>query len=330
MVLRRAFVATLLLLPLGLTACGSDSESEGSSAPAGRSASTAAAAEAHEPVQVDHVFGTTEIDDVPERIVTIDVQWTDTMLAMGVEPVGYSVDPYMPDGVVPWQQLPADAKALDLADGLPIEKIAALKPDLIVGSYSIADKRTYQLLSAIAPTIPNIDDSQVQPWQDLVRLAGTILDRPDDAASLVASVDGEVAQTAEDLPGLAGKTFALAQYVVGDSVYIVADENDGSSVFFQQLGMTMFEPVRAQGKKTGEARINVSTERGDLLRADLLAFLVNGGDESDLSDIPGFDSLPGTVAVLDYPTIVGLNTPTPLSIPYSLDQLRPYLEQAAA
>jgi iron complex transport system substrate-binding protein len=93
--------------------------------------------------------------------------------------------------------------------------------------------------------------------------------------------------------------------------------------------MTLYPPVRQEGARTGAARINVSTERADLLRADLLAFLVNGGDRSNLSDIPGFDQLPGTVAVLDYPTIVGLNTPSPLSIRYALERLRPYLDQAA-
>lgn len=86
-------------------------------------------------------------------------------------------------------------------------------------------------------------------------------------------MDDQVAAVAEELPGLAGKTFSLAQYVVGDSMYIVADERDGSSVFFQQLGMAMYGPVEAQGDATGDARINVSTERSDLLQADLLAFL---------------------------------------------------------
>ncbi|MDF1603954.1 ABC transporter substrate-binding protein [Nocardioides sp. YIM 152315] len=318
---RRAAAVPFLFLPLVAAGCGSEDDA---------TASGPADAAGAEPLVVDHVYGTTEIDGVPERIVTIDLQWTDTMLAMGVEPIGYTVDSYMPDGTVPWQDLPADAEALDLTDGVPIEQIAALDPDLIVGSYSIADERTYELLSGIAPTVPNLDDAQVASWQELVTLAGNVLDRPDDAVAVVDDVDGAVAQTAADLPGLEGQTFALAQYVVGDSMYIVADENDGSSVFFQQLGMEMFAPVRAQGEKTGEARINVSTERADLLRADLLAFLVNGGDERDLADIPAFDTLPGTVAVLDYPTIVGLNTPSPLSIPYALEQVRPYLDEAAA
>lgn len=216
-----------------------------------------------------------------------------------------------------------------MADGVPVEQIAELQPDLIVGTYSITDEAVYDQLAQIAPTIATLDAAQVEPWQDLVHTAGEVLADPEAADELVASVDEQVAAVADDLPGLRNKTFALAQYVVGDAIYIVADEADGSSVFFQQLGMTMYPPVRDHGEKTGQTRINVSTERSDLLRADFLAFLINGGDEADLADIAGFEQLPGTVAVLDYATIVGLNTPSPLSIPYALEQLLPYLEQAA-
>ncbi|RIQ30256.1 ABC transporter substrate-binding protein [Jiangella rhizosphaerae] len=316
------WVPVALGLAVVLGACGG-----GDTEPAADSADGDAAPET---VTVDHMYGSTEITGVPERIVTIDLQWTDVMLAMGVEPVGYSVDAFMPESGVPWQELPADAEPLPLDDGPPIEQIAELQPDLIVGTFSITDEATYEQLSGIAPTIPGLDERQVTPWQDLVRTAGDVLGEPTRADEVIAEVDGEVAAVAEELPGLQGKTFSLAQYIVGDSMYIVADEQDGSSVFFQQLGMTMYGPVKAEGEATGDARVNVSTERSDLLQADLLAFLVNGGDESDLADIPGFDQLPGTVAVLDYPTIVGLNTPSPLSIPYGLEQLRPYLEEAAS
>lgn len=279
---------------------------------------------------VEHRFGTTEIDAVPERVVTVDVQWTDVMMAMDVDPVGYTVDSFMPESGVPWQDLPAEAEALSVDDGVPIEQIAELAPDLIVGTFSISDEDVYGQLSEIAPTIATLDEEQVTPWQDLVRTAGDVLADPDQAEEIIDSVDSRVADVAQELPGLEGRTFALAQYIVGDSMYIVADENDGSSTFFEQLGMTMYPPVREQGEETGDTRIQVSPERSDLLRSDLLTFLVNGGDENDLRDIAGFDRLPGTVAVLDYPTIVGLNTPSPLSIPYALERMRPHLEEAAA
>lgn len=324
--LRRCLVAGVASVLL-LSACGGGSGSDDEANDEAGDAAPAAAADG--PTVVEHIYGSTEVEGVPQRIVSLDQQWTDTLLALGVEPVGYGVDSFMPDGVVPWQELPADATALDLAAGPPIEEIAALEPDLIVGTYYIPDQRTYELLSGIAPTIANLHEQDVTPWQDVVAMAGDMLEQDDEAAALVAEVDSQVAAAADDLPGLAGQTFALAQYIVGDSIYIVADEEDGSSVFFQQLGMTLSPEVKAEGESSGQTRVQVSTERADLLRADVVAFLVNGGDESDLADIPGFDTLPGTVAVLDYPTIVGLNTPSPLSIPYSLEKMRPYLEEAA-
>jgi iron complex transport system substrate-binding protein len=312
-------LGAVLLLLTGLAACGSD----------GSAAESSAATTLDSPVTVKHQFGETTIDSVPRRIVTIDVQWTDVMLAMGVEPVGYTVDALMPDSTVPWQKLPSGAKALELTDGVPVEQVLALDPDLVLGSFSIADEETYEQLSDRVPTITGAPDLQVASWQDMVRTAGRFLNEPSRAEQVISSVDDEVAAVAGELPALKGKTFALAQYVVGDSMYIVADEKDGSSVFFQQLGMTLYPPVVAEGQKTGDARVNVSTERADLLQADFLAFLVNGGGESDLADIPGFDQLPGTVAVLDYPTVVGLNTPTPLSIPYALEKVKPYLKEVA-
>src|SRR5699024_10933000 len=167
-------------------------------------------------------------------------------------------------------------------------------------------------------------------WPDLVETAGEILDEADKATDVRQQVDAKIDQVSEDLPQLSGRSFAVAQYIVGDSLYVVADPDDGSSQLFRRLGMTLQPEVVRQGKKSGQARIKVSTERADLLTADFLAFLVNGGDKSDLADIPGFEQLPasksGAAAVLDYPTIAGINTPTPLSIPYVLKKLRPYLE----
>ncbi|GAA1749816.1 ABC transporter substrate-binding protein [Streptomonospora arabica] len=311
-------IALAAALVLGAAACGApDSEpsADGPSLP--------------EPVEVEHRFDTTTVEAVPKRVVTLDLQWTDVMLSMGVEPVGYPADTAMPESGVPWQDFSGDAESLSVADGLPIERIAALEPDLIVGTYTIPDRKSYRLLSRIAPTIASLDERQVMPWADLVGIAGKVLDEPAAADEVVASVQDEVEAAAADMPQLKGRTFALAQYVVGDKLYIVADEQDGSSTFFHDLGMRMYPQVKRRGEETGDARIGVSTERSDLLRADFVAFLVNGGDESELGDIPGFDELPGTVAVLDYPTIVALNTPTPLSIPHALEALRPHLADVA-
>ncbi|MDI2027141.1 ABC transporter substrate-binding protein [Saccharopolyspora sp. TS4A08] len=311
-------LVALFLVLLGVTAC----------APAGHDSGGGALAS---PVTVEHRFGTTTIDHVPKRVVSLDRQWTDVLLSLGVQPVGYGVDRMMPAGQVPWERLGPDAVGVDVAGGVPVERILALQPDLIVSSYAITDPATYRLLSRVAPTIaaPSQADS-VPAWQDLVRTAGRFLDRPADAERVVSSVEGRIAETARRLPGLRGKTFAMGRYVVGDAIYLVADEDDGATQLFRSLGMRIHPPVVEAGTATHQARIRVSPERVDLLRADLVAFLVTGGDRSALSGIPGFAQLPGTVEVLAYPTIAGLNTPSPLSLPYALDQFLPSLEAAAA
>lgn len=326
-----SFVLAVVLLIGGCSTATSSQTAPGSGSASGAGAATTTGSPAaFRPVTVPHAYGTATIDRRPERVVTLDQQWTDTMVALGVTPVGYPADRGMPGGIAPWQDLPATSTALDVSTGVPIEQIAALRPDLILGSYPISDRTVYDRLAAIAPTVASLTDRQVDPWQEMTTTAGDFLGEPAAAAALIDAVDGQVRAVAAELPGLRGQTFSLAQYVVGKGLTIVADPEDGSSIFFSDLGMTLYPPVVDEGTSAGVARLQVSTERADLLRADLVAFLINGGDESALADIPGFDQLPGTTAVLDYPTIVGLNVPSPLSIPFALQKLRPALEKAAA
>lgn len=318
-VLRRA-AAGLAVVTLGamLTSCGG---------PAAQQTEKAGAA-----VTVGHRFGTTTVKGMPKRVVALDQQWTDVLLAMGVKPVGHGADPRAgKDGRAPWQTaLPASSKTFPIdTKGPPLETIAALHPDLIVGSFTIPDRTTYQKLAGIAPTVPAIDARQVERWPDLVRTAGRILGDTARAEKVIAGVDGKVAAIRKQMPWLRGKTFALAQYIVGDSVIAVADPADGSTELFNSLGMKQYPALVAEGKKQKQPRISVSPERLDVLRSDLLMFLVNGGSKADLTDLPGWDDLPsvngGSAAVLDYPTIAGLNVPTPLSIPYALDKVTPAL-----
>jgi iron complex transport system substrate-binding protein len=117
------------LLVAGLAACGSEDPA----------ADTPGSGKLGAPVAVKHRFGETTVDTVPKRIVTVDLKWTEVMLATGVEPVGYTVDAPMPDSKVPWQKPPTGARALPLNDGVPVEQILALNPDLVLGSFSIAD-----------------------------------------------------------------------------------------------------------------------------------------------------------------------------------------------
>ncbi len=164
---------------------------------------------------------------------------------------------------------------------------------------------------ADSPTISLLGDGdQVAPWQQMVTVAGELLGEPEEAEALIDEAEQRSADVAEELPGLKGKTFALANYVPGDSIYVVADPDDGSRVFFAQLGMEIDPDILAIVDGVSD-RAEISLEQIGLLDADLLVLFTNDADTSTTP--PWLASTP----------------PTPLSIPYSLDLARPALEAAA-
>jgi iron complex transport system substrate-binding protein len=339
-------VALLLALVTLLPACGGDDDSgdggveaeasggettngaDTTSAPAGGHSS----GEVGGPITVEHSYGTTVVEGVPERIVSLDGQWTDVLVALDAPLVGAATDPTVDGGRYPWQDgIPEDVESIEVTDAIPVEAVAALQPDLIVVTWAVTEQATYDLLSQVAPTIPMLGDAPVDRWQDIAAVAGDVLGRPDEGAALVDEVDRLIAEVTAELPGLEGRTYAMANYVPGDKIYVVADPDDGASTFFRQMGIEIDPELVDMAESGSRDRLELSLEQVGLLDSDLLVLLTNGVDPAE---IPGYESLPavrsGAVAVLDLAEVVGLNTPSPLSIPYSLDAVRPALEALAA
>jgi iron complex transport system substrate-binding protein len=285
-----------------------------------------------ETVSVEHVYGTTTVEGRPSKVVSLDTQWTDVLIALGEPPVGYVLDPNVEGGSFPWRddQL-ADSTGISTIDGVPYEQVAALQPDLIVGSYLIEDEAAYRRLSEIAPTIPLLGSRDVDPWQDMATVAGDFLGDPSQAAGLVADAEALTAGVRAELPGLEGKTVAMANYVPGDAIYVVSDPEDGANVLFEQLGLSLAPTILDAADGSASGRVELSLENVGMLDADVLVLFTNGADPTSLV---GYSSLPavrgGTAVVLDYAAVVGLNTPTPLSIPYSLELIRPALDAAGS
>jgi iron complex transport system substrate-binding protein len=322
-------LAVVVLLTLLLGAC-SDGEDDGASTDA--SDPSAEGGESGETVTVEHLYGSTEVPVGPERVVSLDTQWTDVLTALDAPPTGYLLDPNVDGGVFPWQgDLLDESTGIEATDALPYEEVAALEPDLIVVTYLAQDEGDYELLSEIAPTIPllSTDPDQVDSWQEITAVAGDVLAVPDEAAALVDQVDATVDAVAAELPELEGQTFALANFVPGDAIYVVADPDDGANVLFAQLGLELPAPLLDAADDVS-GRVELSLEQTELLDADVLVLFTNGAEPEELS---GYEQLPavetGAVALLDYGEVVGLNTPTPLSVPYSLELIRPALVAAA-
>ncbi|MBY6683954.1 ABC transporter substrate-binding protein [Rhodococcus sp. BP-149] len=289
-------------------------------------------------VTIDHALGSTSVDRAElgsdPRIVTLTVPATDAALALGVQPVAFASDVTgSPDGHYPWQtELAADVPLVPVpVDGtLPIEEIASYAPDLILADFAASTPAQYDQLTALAPTIPVIGDT-VSPYDALTRALGTVLGREDAAEAAIARTETALADTAAALPGLAGKTALLSQYIPAtQQLVVVADPDDGASAFYQELGMTLPPIERAE---TAGNRLVVGPERVDILNSDLVIILVNGGTAADLEALPGWADLPsvrsGGMLITDYATIIALNTPSPASLTYALEKVRPTLRSIA-
>ena len=316
-------LAALVALVVALAACGGD-DPAADDEPAGDEAASGS-------VEIDHVFGTTTVDGVPERIVSLDPQWTDVLLALDVTPVGYITSPLQESDHFPWQEDGLDgSEPVNYVDQLPRDAIANLQPDLILVTYAATGQPDYDSLVEIgAPVIAAPTDAEVQPWDELTEIIGRVLHREDDAAALIEETEAAIAAVGEELPGLDGRTIAFVNYVPGDSLWVLADAEDGAGELFADLGLGIAPGIAAEG---GDAtgRLQLSLERVDLLDGDVLVVLPNGGD---VEDLVGWDNLPavqsGAVATIDQSAAFALNTPSPLSIPYGIDAIRPALEAAA-
>ena len=145
---RRRVISTAVsavLLATTLAACGSDADKQDGAA---------STADAGFPVTLKNTFGTKK----PERIVTLGWNAQDVVYALGETPVGMPKVTYGPtaDGVTAWDADKFDkAKTtlLDTGDKYPFEKIAALRPDVILAPYEGFDEATRRNVTENANTL---------------------------------------------------------------------------------------------------------------------------------------------------------------------------------
>ncbi|WP_233159238.1 iron-siderophore ABC transporter substrate-binding protein [Pseudonocardia sp. MH-G8] len=143
----------------------------------------------------------------PQRIVVLEPVQLDTTVSLGRAPVGAAV---LSEATgVPAYLGPeaADIDSVGTVTEPSLEKIAALDPDLILGTES-RHSALYDQLSTIAPTV--FMASQADPWPDNVRLMGRTLGVEADAQALLDRYSARCAEVAQKY-GTAGSTAQLVR-----------------------------------------------------------------------------------------------------------------------
>jgi iron complex transport system substrate-binding protein len=319
-----------LAAAVALAGCGSDDDSGGE-------ASSSAAGDGVFPARVEHKFGTTTVPAKPRRIVVAGLTEQDAVLALGYKPIAttewYGDQPY---AVWPWARAAlGDSKptVLHNDDGFEFEKIAALRPDLILGVNSGMKQGDYDKLSKLAPTIAAAKGSTdyFSPWDEQVELIAAALGKPREGRALIEGIEEDYAKVAAAHPEFRGKTATFSQNgFYSGLIYVYPDGLNTD--FLTMLGFEINPKLTPLVENPGE-QVGISEERIDVLDADVIVFATEkASDIAALKKVPTFGKLSAVAehrAVYTDATLAGaLYFISPLSLPYVLERLTPQLEAA--
>ncbi|GAA1873826.1 ABC transporter substrate-binding protein [Asanoa iriomotensis] len=188
-------LAGLALAAAALTACSSDPV-----APAADDSGTQ---------QITHAMGTTTIPLHPKKVVVLDTDKIDTAVSLGVTPIGAV---QLPEADKPPAYL-GDLSAMKDVGEISepdLEAIAALQPDLILGS-KFRQEKFYDELSAIAPTV--FTDRVGITWKENFLLDGKALGQEQKAKDLLAGYETRAEELGAKIPNAAMLKVSIVRFM---------------------------------------------------------------------------------------------------------------------
>ncbi len=294
-------------------------------------------------VTIKHLFGETQIPAPPKRVVSAGFTEGDDLLALGVAPLAVTAwfgD--QPSGVWPWAQSKlGDAKpvVLNLDNGIQVERIAQLKPDLIIAINAGLDSATYQKLAAIAPTVaqgqgPGNGQAFFEPWKEQAAAVGKAVFKSDDMARLIDGIDEKFSAAAQSNGQFKGReAVLLAGRFSGDT--ITATAGGWRTDFLTALGFEISKSVRALAGSDGVAEIPRADLASTLSGADVIIWTTESdAEQAALEADRSLAELHAARGKRDVFTSADLAAAiayaSPLSYPVVAEQLPPLLARALA
>ncbi|MEU6393563.1 iron-siderophore ABC transporter substrate-binding protein [Streptomyces sp. NPDC046939] len=325
---RRVLVGAVALALAGsLAACGSGSDDEGKDTGAAQAGAGAF------PAEVSTKFGTVTVKERPKRVVALGWGDAETALALGVQPVAASDWlAFGGEGVGPWAEGKYDKAPQRIGTLEPeYEKIAALRPDLILDTKASGDKTRYDTLSKIAPTVgvPKGGDQYKISWEKQTTMVARALGVPEKGEKLIADTEKQFADAAAAHPEFKGRTITVGSRTASSwGAYV---HGTGRLDFVERLGFTNNPEVE---KKAGKAfSVPVSEENLQMLDADLMVMAPIGTTAKKITSDPLFASVPavkkGHAVVFDDKDLSSaFATDSVLSVRYALKNVVPLFSDA--
>lgn len=219
--------------------------------------------------QVTHSMGVTEVPDAPQRVVILTNEGTEALLAVGITPVG-AVRSWLGD---PWYDhiaaQMADVTVLGEESAVNLELLAALQPDLIIGT-KIRHENIYGQLSAIAPTV--ISERLRGDWKINMALYAEAVGKTAEAEAAFAAYDARIAAISEELGDAKAEKISLVRFMAGRTRIYLKDTFAGNVL--SQIGF-----ARPANQDRDEFVDEVTKERIPEFEGDrLFYFIYETGD----------------------------------------------------
>ncbi|MEL6401218.1 MAG: iron-siderophore ABC transporter substrate-binding protein [Cyanobacteria bacterium J06626_4] len=210
--------------------------------------------------RIQHAFGETEIPKNLTRIVVWGYVTIEAVVAHGIQPIG------VPNSMVDeMRHLSLDRETIAEigAPGQPnLEKIAALKPDLILTSkHRIRDN--YPLLAQIAPTVVFDIDSNTE-WKELTQLCGQALGKQAETEKLAAAYDAKLQEVRARFSKNSRQPQVSVVYLHPEFIGTMGTATFAGSVLADAGIARPHSQAQAQGPR------NISLESLELLDGDAL------------------------------------------------------------
>ncbi|WP_404953323.1 iron-siderophore ABC transporter substrate-binding protein [Streptomyces sp. 147326] len=324
-------------LGVGLLAgCGSDTKDQSDK----KSDDAPAAAAGTFPVTVEHAFGSTKVARAPQRVVSVGYTDDQAILAFGIKPVGM-VDQYPnPPGTSPdintqwpwvkdkWGDTRPEVVMNNGDTGPNYEKIAALRPDLIIAVYSEIDQAAYDKLSKIAPTVGRTKAEKEPfsaPWQDNAVHIAKALGQESKGTELVKGIQDKLDAAKKAHPEFANQTAVALSWYKDSAAPFTSTDVRGRLV----RGTGFKYQTEIDKIADGKFYTTLSPERMDLIDVDRI-FVIN--DKADTEALKKFELFANLAAVkngkVSYlldgegPAVgAAMSQGTLLSLPYAVDEL---------
>ncbi|WP_292893371.1 MULTISPECIES: ABC transporter substrate-binding protein [unclassified Nitratireductor] len=162
--------------------------------------------------EIEHAMGVATVPDEPQRVVVLTNEGTEALLALGVKPVG-AANSWNGD---PWyhhiSEKMSDVEPVGKESAVNLELIAALEPDLILGT-KLRHEAIFEQLSAIAPTV--ISERLRGDWRENFQLWAKAVNKEEAGEKVLSDFDASVRQLADALGEKVNEKVSVVRFMPG-------------------------------------------------------------------------------------------------------------------